>query len=137
MIVPCRAWNRIGNGSRGIRKLSPHWSRTASDNQVQMLQYAVTLGALEQLDLMSAVDYVTGRIDVDPAGIGALGVSLGGSTTLLAAASDPRMKAVVDDSGFERCTERDREQLRALHRAAVVPLCTGDDCDCGFAHGYP
>src|ERR1019366_272901 len=28
------------------------------------------------------------------------GVSLGGSTTLLAAASDPRIKAIVDDSGF-------------------------------------
>jgi fermentation-respiration switch protein FrsA (DUF1100 family) len=95
------------------------------DNQAQMLPYAeflhkagysvltydmrnrgrsggeaVTLGALEYLDLISAVDYLTTRADVDRGGIGALGLSLGGSTTLLAAANDPRIKAVVDDSGF-------------------------------------
>jgi fermentation-respiration switch protein FrsA (DUF1100 family) len=61
---------------------------------------AVTLGALESLDLISAVDYLATRADVDGGNIGALGASLGGSTTLLAAASDPRIKAIVDDSGF-------------------------------------
>jgi uncharacterized protein len=61
---------------------------------------AVTLGALEQYDLISAVDYLTSRRDVDKARIGALGVSLGGATTILVAAQDRRIKAVVDDSGF-------------------------------------
>lgn len=61
---------------------------------------AVTLGALEQYDLVSAVEYLTTRPDVDRDRIGALGVSLGGSVTILAAARDPRIKAVVDDSGF-------------------------------------
>ena len=61
---------------------------------------AVTLGALEQYDLISAVDYLTSRRDVDKARIGALGVSLGGATTILAAAQDRGIKAVVDDSGF-------------------------------------
>jgi fermentation-respiration switch protein FrsA (DUF1100 family) len=61
---------------------------------------AVTLGALEQYDLISAVDYLTSRRDVDKARIGALGVSLGGSTTILAAAQDRYIKAVVDDCGF-------------------------------------
>jgi uncharacterized protein len=61
---------------------------------------AVTLGALEQYDLISAVDYLTSRRDVDRARIGALGVSLGGATTILAAAQDRGIKAVVDDSGF-------------------------------------
>jgi fermentation-respiration switch protein FrsA (DUF1100 family) len=95
------------------------------DNQAQMLPYAeflhragysvftydmrnrgrsggeaVTLGALEYLDLISAVDCLTTRADVDRVKIGALGLSLGGSTTVLAAANDPRIKAVVDDSGF-------------------------------------
>ncbi len=60
----------------------------------------VTLGALEQRDLVAVVDYLASRPDVDPDRIGALGVSLGGSTTLLAAARDPRIKAVVDDCGF-------------------------------------
>src|SRR3989440_267131 len=61
---------------------------------------AVTLGALEQYDLISAVNYLMSRRDVDKARIGALGVSLGGATTILAAAQDRRIKAVVDDSGF-------------------------------------
>ncbi len=61
---------------------------------------AVTLGAKEQTDLVSAVDYLVTRSDVDPDRIGALGVSLGGSVTILAAARDKRIGAVVDDSGF-------------------------------------
>ncbi len=61
---------------------------------------AVTLGALEYLDLIAAVDQLMARADVDHARIGVMGVSLGGSTSLLAAAQDPRIKAVVDDSGF-------------------------------------
>jgi uncharacterized protein len=61
---------------------------------------AVTLGALEQYDLISAVDYLMSRRDVDRARIGALGVSLGGATTILAAAQDRHIKAVVDDCGF-------------------------------------
>lgn len=61
---------------------------------------AVTLGAREQFDLISVVDYLVTRPDVDATKIGALGVSLGGSVTILAAAQDPRIAAVVDDSGF-------------------------------------
>jgi len=61
---------------------------------------AVTLGAREQFDLISVVDYLVTRPDVDASKIGALGVSLGGSVTILAAAQDPRIGAVVDDSGF-------------------------------------
>jgi uncharacterized protein len=61
---------------------------------------AVTLGALEQLDLVSAVSYVAARHDVDKRRIGALGLSLGGATTILAAARDRRIRAVVDDCGF-------------------------------------
>ena len=60
----------------------------------------VTLGALEQHDLAAVIDYLATRPDVDPARIGALGVSLGGSTTILAAARDARIRAVVDDCGF-------------------------------------
>ncbi len=61
---------------------------------------AVTLGAKEQLDLVSAVDYLVTRPDVDHGRIGALGVSLGASVTILAAARDKRIAAIVDDSGF-------------------------------------
>jgi uncharacterized protein len=61
---------------------------------------AVTLGALERVDLVSAVDYLITRSDVDAQRIGALGLSLGAATSLLAAAEDQRIRAVVDDSGF-------------------------------------
>ncbi len=61
---------------------------------------AITLGALEQEDLLAVVDYLVTRPDVDPERIGALGLSLGAVATILAAARDPRIKAVVADSAF-------------------------------------
>ncbi len=61
---------------------------------------AVTLGAKEQIDLRSAVDYLVSRSDVDPDSIGAFGLSLGGSVSILTAANDRRIKALVNDSGF-------------------------------------
>jgi dipeptidyl aminopeptidase/acylaminoacyl peptidase len=60
----------------------------------------VTLGVLEQQDLISLVRYVAGRKDVDANRIGILGISMGGATAILAAAKDKRIRAVVDDSGF-------------------------------------
>jgi fermentation-respiration switch protein FrsA (DUF1100 family) len=61
---------------------------------------AVTLGALERDDLISAVDYLRRRPETAGLPIGAWGISLGASTTLLAAAADSRIRAVVEDSGF-------------------------------------
>jgi dipeptidyl aminopeptidase/acylaminoacyl peptidase len=61
---------------------------------------SITLGALERRDLISVVDYLVSRPDVDKEKIGALGFSLGGATTIMAAAQDIRIKAVVDDSGY-------------------------------------
>lgn len=60
----------------------------------------VTLGALEQEDLISIVDFAARRPEVDPGRIGVLGVSLGGATAILAAAADQQIRAVVDDCGF-------------------------------------
>jgi uncharacterized protein len=60
----------------------------------------VTFGALERDDLSSVVDYLSSRPDVDPERIGALGFSMGAATTVMAAARDARIKAVVDDSGW-------------------------------------
>lgn len=61
---------------------------------------AVTLGVLEQIDLLSVIDYLMTRSDIDRREIGTLGLSLGGAVALLAAARDKRIGAVVDDSGF-------------------------------------
>lgn len=61
---------------------------------------AITMGALEQDDLIAVVEYLTTRPDVDGGRIGALGISLGGATSILAAGRDPRIRAVVDVCGF-------------------------------------
>ena len=60
----------------------------------------VTLGVLEQRDLISMVDYAVEREDIDAKRIGVLGISMGASVAILAAAKDKRIRAVVDDSGF-------------------------------------
>jgi dipeptidyl aminopeptidase/acylaminoacyl peptidase len=60
----------------------------------------VTLGVMEQQDLVSVVSYVATRKDVDVNRIGVLGISMGGATVILAAAKDKRISAVVDDCGF-------------------------------------
>lgn len=60
----------------------------------------VTFGALETDDVISVIDYLEARPDVDRARIGALGFSMGAASTVMAAARDPRIKAVVDDSGW-------------------------------------
>ncbi len=86
---------------------------------------AVTLGELEKTDLISAVDYLVSRPDVDHDRIGALGVSLGGSTTLLATADDARIKAAVDDSGFSdapRVIESSFEHFIGLPPFPFAPI---------------
>ena len=64
------------------------------------LRSEVTFGAKEQDDLISVVDYLSRRADVDEDQIGALGFSMGAATTIMAAARDPRIKAVVADSAW-------------------------------------
>jgi len=86
---------------------------------------AVTFGALERRDLRSVVDAVSARRAVDPARIGALGFSMGAATTMLEAAGDPRVKAVVDDSGWSDVRDwlRPRTLDAVLHpRHAFSPL---------------
>lgn len=61
---------------------------------------AVTFGAFERDDLVSVIGYLSSRRDVNPGRIGALGFSMGASITVLAAAVDNRIKAVVADSGW-------------------------------------
>lgn len=60
----------------------------------------ITFGALEQQDLRSVVDYLQTRPDVDRERIGAFGFSMGAATTLMAAADDTRIRAVVADSAW-------------------------------------
>jgi len=59
-----------------------------------------TWGVSEQLDLESAIDWLSRRPDVDPRRIGALGFSMGAMTVAMVAVHDPRLRAVVLEGGF-------------------------------------
>jgi dienelactone hydrolase len=52
-------------------------------------------------DVMRLVDYLATRGDVDPARIGLMGISKGGTEAYLAAAADPRIAAVVPIIGVQ------------------------------------
>jgi dipeptidyl aminopeptidase/acylaminoacyl peptidase len=85
----------------------------------------ITFGAREQEDLESVVDYLTTRPDVDADRIGALGFSMGAATTIMAAADDKRIKAVVDDSGWADVHHWLRPKLGDMFRhprARFTPL---------------
>jgi fermentation-respiration switch protein FrsA (DUF1100 family) len=60
----------------------------------------VTFGYTETRDLQAAYDYLLTRPDVEPERIGGLGNSLGATITLLHAADNPGIAAVVADSPF-------------------------------------
>lgn len=55
----------------------------------------VTWGDGERRDVTAALDFVSARQDVDPARVGLFGFSMGGTTALLVATADPRVKAVA------------------------------------------
>jgi dienelactone hydrolase len=56
---------------------------------------AMDFGWFGDADIAAAVTYLTGRRDVDPTRIGVVGMSMGGEEAIGAAASDPRIHAVV------------------------------------------
>ena len=85
----------------------------------------ITFGAREQADLESVVDYLTTRPDVDAERIGALAFSMGAAATIMAAAEDKRIKAVVEDSGWADVHHWLRPKLRDMFvhpRARFTPL---------------
>ncbi len=59
-----------------------------------------TLGFNETKDLAGAINYLETRKDVNQNKIGVLGCSMGANVAIIGAAADPRIKAVVADSGF-------------------------------------
>ncbi len=70
-------------------------------------------------DVKAAVNYLRRREDVDPAQIGAVGLSLGAQAVLQAAAEEPALKAIVSD-GAAYVTEEDILPLPAEYRLLYV-----------------
>jgi pimeloyl-ACP methyl ester carboxylesterase len=54
------------------------------------------------LDIAGAVDFLGSRQEVDPSRVAAVGLSMGGEQAITAAASDPRIKAVVAEGATNR-----------------------------------
>jgi hypothetical protein len=68
-------------------------------------------------DLDAAVDFVAAQPSVDPGGVGALGLSVGGEVVLEAAADNPGLRAVVSEGAGERSV---RETVLYGPAAALV-----------------
>lgn len=58
-----------------------------------------TFGQLERRDVLGAVDYLLGR-GFKPGRIGVLGISMGAASSIGAAAEEPAIGALVEDSGY-------------------------------------
>jgi uncharacterized protein len=74
----------------------------------------VTMGYKERWDTLDAVAYLETRRDVDSKRIGALGVSMGAATALMAAELEPKIKAVVSDSSYADLNDMVQPGLRTF-----------------------
>lgn len=80
-----------------------------------------TVGALEKDDLLAAIHYVKNS-GFGEKGIGLLGFSMGASTSLLAAADDPEVNALIVDSPFSDLTSYLKENLTFWTHLPDVPF---------------
>ena len=83
---------------------------------------AVTMGVHEPLDLLGALDHLHGRSEVDATRIGVLGVSLGATAALVAAAEAPELRAVAAESSFARLGDLISHGLRHFFHLPSFPL---------------
>jgi pimeloyl-ACP methyl ester carboxylesterase len=66
-------------------------------------------------DILAGVGYLGTRSDVDQKRLGVLGRSIGGGGAILAASSEPRIRAVVSCSAFADPEELTRDYLKHMH----------------------
>jgi dipeptidyl aminopeptidase/acylaminoacyl peptidase len=90
-------------------------SRAAGESDGDMNSW----GDREQRDVKAALDYVSARLDVDRDRVALLGFSIGGSTVALAAASDPRPRAIILYATWPSLADEMK------HRAKYGPLSWG------------
>ena len=78
----------------------------------------VTYGVREREDVAAVLAYLRGRGDVDLRGVGIMGYSLGAIASVLAAAAEPDLHAVVIESGF---ADVQRDVAALFHRFTGLP----------------
>jgi fermentation-respiration switch protein FrsA (DUF1100 family) len=90
--------------------LFDHRGRGSSEGE------SISLGHFETVDVSAAIGYALSRAPNVPLGL--IGYSMGGAVSLISAARDKRVGAVVADSPFAS----ERELVRALLRKQIGPL---------------
>jgi uncharacterized protein len=90
--------------------LFDHRGRGSSEGE------SISLGHFETVDVSAAIGYALSRTPNVPLGL--IGYSMGGAVSLISAARDKRVGAVVADSPFAS----ERELVRALLRKQIGPL---------------
>lgn len=84
--------------------------------------HTITYGQYEQFDVLGAYDFCLAQADVDHERLYALGVSMGGSSLLLALPSMPLVRAAVVDSLFADLKGMIEHQMRWFPHWLQVPL---------------
>ena len=74
--------------------------------------HTVTYGVRERFDVLGAYDYCLGRDDVDPDKLYAIGISMGGSSLMLALPEMDQVQAAIIDSSYADLTGMAHHQLR-------------------------
>lgn len=82
----------------------------------------VTFGSRETGDVSTAVSALAATPGVDPKRIGAVGFSMGAASTLMAAARDDRIRAVVADSAWADVYSWLRPDAREVVTAPLAPF---------------
>jgi dipeptidyl aminopeptidase/acylaminoacyl peptidase len=106
----------LSHGLKSSRAQTLPWARFLYQAGYNVLLYdsrgcgesegwGVGLGGREAEDVLGAVRYLKQRADLSNKQIGALGLSLGGGASLLAAAQEPAIQAVVADSSWVDATK--------------------------------
>ncbi len=78
-------------------------------------------GALERQSISAAVDWLLTQPDVDPARIGAMGISMGGYILVQTAASDSRIRSVVLSASPTDVTEQTRYASNRWGSLSEIP----------------
>jgi dipeptidyl aminopeptidase/acylaminoacyl peptidase len=111
MVAPAAPTIILVHGSKGSRTDMLPWARFLSTAGYNLLLYdsrgcgasegwGITAGAREPDDVLGAVRYLQQRADLRSKRFGALGISLGAGTVLMAAARESALLAVVADSSW-------------------------------------
>ena len=80
--------------------------------------WEITVGAHEPDDVLGAVRYLKQRRDLPVKQYGALGVSLGAGTVILAAAREPALQATIADSAWAD----ESQQLNRMSHISFLPV---------------